>query len=237
MGRNKTSKTNKQQGIALARLSNPKNSANKENIPTPPCKPRTHGPNTSNKWYPELRNSRRQNHRLRSQLVKLDDATKNHQSLMALQSQTSTAELKDAQRTIKNQDAEISFLVTKAQGSRESIGRLRKLNSALWARVRRMTKKLQALAQRDRLMPVLHKMKSGRTYMTQVRALTRGLILAGCSQQQAGAIIRMVGKSFGITVSHTISRRSVGRFVLEGGIAAKIQLGSEISHAKGGINL
>ena len=71
------------------------------------------------------------------------------------------------------------------------------------------------------------------TYKPQARELARMLVAAGCSKEYVGTVIQMICKKAGITVQGKISRRTVSRAILEGGIAAQIQLGHELTQAKG----
>jgi hypothetical protein len=64
--------------------------------------------------------------------------------------------------------------------------------------------------------------------------LARLLVKAGCSRGYVGNVVNAVFKTAGITVrgNRTMSRRTVGRSILEGGIAAQVQLGYEIEKTK-----
>ncbi|KAJ6611155.1 hypothetical protein B0H10DRAFT_2437682 [Mycena sp. CBHHK59/15] len=63
--------------------------------------------------------------------------------------------------------------------------------------------------------------------------MARVLVKAGCSQGNVGSVICYVAKSAGIVVKGNPSRRSVQRALMEGGLAAKIQLGYELAQADG----
>ena len=71
------------------------------------------------------------------------------------------------------------------------------------------------------------------TYSTESRQLARLLTKAGCSREYVGQVIQAVCRSAGLTVKGKMSCRTVSRAILEGGIAAKIQLGHEVTQAKG----
>jgi hypothetical protein len=71
------------------------------------------------------------------------------------------------------------------------------------------------------------------TYSAESRQLARLLTKAGCSREYVGQVIQAVCQSAGITVKGKMSQRTVSRAILEGGIAAKIQLGYEVTQAKG----
>ena len=71
------------------------------------------------------------------------------------------------------------------------------------------------------------------TYKPQARQLARMLVAAGCSKEYVGSVIQMICKKAGVTVQGKMSRRTVSRAILEGGIAAQIQIGHELTQAKG----
>ncbi|KAI0051072.1 hypothetical protein FA95DRAFT_1486152 [Auriscalpium vulgare] len=76
------------------------------------------------------------------------------------------------------------------------------------------------------------KLTRGGAYTSQARALARTLVKNGCAMGSVASVVAKVAKTFGVSVDRSMSRRSVSRAVLEGGIAAKIQLGYEISQAQ-----
>lgn len=57
--------------------------------------------------------------------------------------------------------------------------------------------------------------------------------MAGVSAVQTPKVIRMCAQAFGVNIGSVQSPRSVGRFVLEGGVGAKIQMGSLLANAEG----
>ncbi|KAJ7652643.1 hypothetical protein B0H17DRAFT_869410, partial [Mycena rosella] len=69
------------------------------------------------------------------------------------------------------------------------------------------------------------------SYPPQARALARKLERHGCSQEFVGIVIEDVCKAAGVRVNRRMSRRTVGRCIGEGGVAAKIQLAHEIMDA------
>lgn len=58
--------------------------------------------------------------------------------------------------------------------------------------------------------------------------MARAIVKAGCGQEHVGQVIEEVCAGVGIKTVGNISRRTVGRSALEGGIASDIQLASEI---------
>jgi hypothetical protein len=78
-----------------------------------------------------------------------------------------------------------------------------------------------------------HKLLHKGAYSPQARDLARTLVAAGCSQQYVGNVIHTVCKNAGIAVQGSMSRHTVSRAILEGGIAAQIQIGHELAQAEG----
>ena len=76
----------------------------------------------------------------------------------------------------------------------------------------------------------LHLVQKG-VYTPEAKSLARLLVQAGCSKQYVGAVIEAVCKAAGVSVDVTMSSHTVSRAILEGGIAAEIQLGFEIANA------
>ena len=70
-------------------------------------------------------------------------------------------------------------------------------------------------------------------YKPKVRELARTLVAAGCSQEYVGGLVQTICENAGLTVSNKMSRRTVSRALLEGGVAAKVQLGHELAQTKG----
>src|SRR5882762_10257099 len=81
----------------------------------------------------------------------------------------------------------------------------------------------------NRTYKLLHK----GAYSPQARELARMLVSAGCSREYVSNVIHAVCKSAGVAVQGSMSRRTVSRAILEGGIAAKIQIGHELAQAEG----
>ncbi|RDB27700.1 hypothetical protein Hypma_003276 [Hypsizygus marmoreus] len=80
--------------------------------------------------------------------------------------------------------------------------------------------------------PVIFRLTRKGVYTPEARALARILVKSGCAEAHVGMCIQRAGKLFGITIKKNMDRRTVHRAIIEGGIAAKIQLGYEMSQAK-----
>ncbi|KAF8074877.1 hypothetical protein FPV67DRAFT_603049 [Lyophyllum atratum] len=81
--------------------------------------------------------------------------------------------------------------------------------------------------------------KKGRTfqlmqrgmYTAQARKMARYMVSTGTSEAKVGDALREIGELLGVHIERTMSQRTVQRAVLEGGVAADIQLGYEMSTA------
>jgi hypothetical protein len=70
-------------------------------------------------------------------------------------------------------------------------------------------------------------------YTTQYCFLALAFTRAGCTQSRIGGLLTWVGKVLGVKVKHSMSRRTVGCVITEGGIKVHIQLAHKLAHAKG----
>ncbi|THU94800.1 hypothetical protein K435DRAFT_819917 [Dendrothele bispora CBS 962.96] len=57
------------------------------------------------------------------------------------------------------------------------------------------------------------------------------MVLSGCSREKVGKLIKLMSKTFGIQFDHEMSRCTVSRAVLEGGVAARIQMAHDHSQS------
>ncbi|KAI0055922.1 hypothetical protein BV25DRAFT_1842639 [Artomyces pyxidatus] len=65
------------------------------------------------------------------------------------------------------------------------------------------------------------------------RALVRDLVAIGVPSTHVGETIALTGRHLGVSVEGRVSERSISRIVLEGGVAATMQLGDEMTQVKG----
>ncbi|KAG1774400.1 hypothetical protein EV702DRAFT_923276, partial [Suillus placidus] len=70
-------------------------------------------------------------------------------------------------------------------------------------------------------------------YSAETRSLARFLVHAGCSQESVGRVINKIARLAGATSNRVMSRHSVSRALIEGGVASRIQLGFEIKNTNG----
>ncbi|KAF8193284.1 hypothetical protein K438DRAFT_2133118 [Mycena galopus ATCC 62051] len=76
-------------------------------------------------------------------------------------------------------------------------------------------------------------LRKGGAYTADARAMARALVGAGCSQEKVGNMIQYVARMAGRSVKQKMSRRTVQRALMEGSVAARIQLAHEMVDADG----
>jgi chromosome segregation ATPase len=77
--------------------------------------------------------------------------------------------------------------------------------------------------------PLVKKLLQKGVYTSQAHEIARLLAKSGCAEQKIGGVITSVGKFLGVDMKGNMSQHTVQRAVLEGGIAADVQLGFEMS--------
>ncbi|KAJ7167440.1 hypothetical protein C8R43DRAFT_825985, partial [Mycena crocata] len=66
-------------------------------------------------------------------------------------------------------------------------------------------------------------------YTAQARRLARVMADSGCARGKVGPLMVRIGEIFGIRVTRAMDRRTVGRAIEEGGVAARMQAIFELS--------
>ncbi|KAF8221737.1 hypothetical protein L208DRAFT_1529652 [Tricholoma matsutake] len=125
---------------------------------------------------------------------------------------------------LESSAAEVSDLKDKLVQSRKKVHTLQKHNNCAPGTLAREVEKAKSQVLKEKHNFSL--LQKG-VYTPEACVLARMLVQAGCSQEYVGEIIQKVCKS-GVEVSAKMSRRTVARAILEGGIAAEIQLAYEI---------
>ena len=87
--------------------------------------------------------------------------------------------------------------------------------------------------EKAKAMPVMFKLMHGCMYFPEAWKLSRMLVLSGCAHSKVGLVIECIGNLTGAKIKQSMDAQTVGRTMMEGYVAAKGQLGYEISHAKG----
>jgi hypothetical protein len=78
-----------------------------------------------------------------------------------------------------------------------------------------------------------HRLVKKGVYDQRARALARLLVKAGCAQSWVGKIIHAVLEMAGIECPDEMSRRTVKRAILEGGMLADMQIGHRLAKIRG----
>ncbi|KAJ7681294.1 hypothetical protein B0H17DRAFT_867112, partial [Mycena rosella] len=76
-------------------------------------------------------------------------------------------------------------------------------------------------------------LKRNGVYTPEARALARMIERTGCAQGKVGSVIKYVAKAAGLKLKGTMSRRTVQRALMEGGVAARVQIAYEAAGADG----
>lgn len=82
---------------------------------------------------------------------------------------------------------------------------------------------------REHMLKYSIRLKSKGVYTPRARAIMRTLVTAGCSQKNIGSVIKSVGGLFGFDISDNVSKRTVRRAIIEGGVASSIQVGHALT--------
>ncbi|KAF8224288.1 hypothetical protein L208DRAFT_1381139 [Tricholoma matsutake] len=124
---------------------------------------------------------------------------------------------------LESSAAEVSDFKNKLAESRKKVHILQKRNNHAPGTLAREVEKAKSWALKHNF-SLLQK----GVYTPEACALACMLVQAGCSQEYVGEVNQKVCKSAGVEISAKMSRRTVSRAILEGGIGAEIQLAYEI---------
>lgn len=105
-------------------------------------------------------------------------------------------------------------------------------NKALQQRLKRTAGSLSRSLTRAKKSPMRRITEKG-IYTMQARKLARMMTDSGCARGKVGSLMQRLGDMFGVHISREMSRRTVGRAIEEGGVAAKMQVVYELSKNKG----
>lgn len=136
-------------------------------------------------------------------------------------------------RTRADAETAIRSLEDRYAVQRDKLTRCLGIVRTLQKRCARFPRVLEARIEQAKTRPTVFRLKQKGIYTNHARALARVLIRCGCSQRKVGEVVQLVGKALGITVLGRMSAHTVRRVVLEGGIASDLQMGFELSKAKG----
>lgn len=179
-----------------------------------------------------FRNERRQTQRLTAKNAVLAVEIRQLRSELTRVRAAATRAANSAFRASEDANLRISNLISHAHHHQKQNDTLRKTMRALKARCARAPKILKRAIQKASARPHIIKLTRHGVFTPEARALARIVVQSGCSQAKVGRVIQSIGKLLGITIKTPMSRRTVGRTILEGGVAAKIQLGYEMSRTQ-----
>lgn len=146
----------------------------------------------------------------------------------------------DATKALRQLDDVIRLHSTRDQVLRGQLEESRKRIRALQRRCARAPRVLaKAIARaeeggrRDVSRSAQCRIRRKGVYTPEMRALIRQMVKSGCAPDRIAQIVQIVGRMAGMPdLKCMVSRRTIQRVILEGGVAAKVQLGYEILQAK-----
>jgi hypothetical protein len=109
---------------------------------------------------------------------------------------------------------------------------LRRQIKALKQRVRRSIRSLSRTVNRVKNNSSVGRLTKRGVYTMQARSLARVMADSGCARGKVGPLLERIGEIFGVRVNRSMSRRTVGRAIEEGGIAARVQAIYELSQSQ-----
>ncbi|KAJ7698453.1 hypothetical protein B0H16DRAFT_1349539, partial [Mycena metata] len=115
----------------------------------------------------------------------------------------------------------------------DTIGTLCKQAKALKQRIRRSIRGFSRAVARAKEKSSICRITQKGIYTAHARKIARIMADGGCARGKIGPMLERIGQTFGVRIDRTMSRRTVGRAIKEGGVAAKMQLAFELSLNKG----
>ncbi|KIJ04561.1 hypothetical protein PAXINDRAFT_22145 [Paxillus involutus ATCC 200175] len=201
---------------------------------------------TSKKIYALLRNERHKSKRVHA------NAATSRACLDDIMSEVIPTIRRDAARKMQHQSAtsgrELALLqkqateaTSKTISIAEQLTESQKKVKALQMKLLRAARSLAQAAEKGRVIannkgPVAHLFYRKGVFTSRSRAFARTLVQAGCSQESVGTIMQKACVLLGFQEPRRMARRTVQRSVLEGGVAANIQLAHEISRSNSTLN-
>ncbi|KAJ7604097.1 hypothetical protein DFH06DRAFT_1349727 [Mycena polygramma] len=105
---------------------------------------------------------------------------------------------------------------------------LRGKNRAMAKRLDRAAGVMARTVARIEKKPGVSKVTRSGIYTSQTRRLARTMVQSGCARGKVGPLMSEIASVFGVKISRKMSRRTVSRAILEGGVAASMQMTYEI---------
>jgi hypothetical protein len=115
-----------------------------------------------------------------------------------------------------------------------SLARMQKRVASSSKTCNRLSMRLARLPEKvSRVLDQPHQLKEKGVIRDGTRHIVRDLVQLGVPMENVSSALEAVAQGLGMKVKGHVSTRSVGRIVLEGGVAAKLQLVHEIEQAEG----
>ncbi|KAJ7229548.1 hypothetical protein B0H12DRAFT_1077403 [Mycena haematopus] len=217
------------------------NNGNKENIsPKSAAQSQAKAPKKPRDYKSDYQNLQRKTRRLISHRERLQTAldsskTREKDSKSATEAaRLAAAQFRHREAALQGALAEALSKSTKeASKSQEVAAALRKKNKALQQKVQRAAGVLSRSISRAKTKRTLCRVTQKGIYTIQARKLARLMVDAGCARGKVGTLMERVGEIFGVHINRVMSRRTVGRAILEGGVAAKMQITYELGLNQG----
>ncbi|KAJ6483549.1 hypothetical protein C8R47DRAFT_1048987 [Mycena vitilis] len=123
----------------------------------------------------------------------------------------------------------------KLLGAQRLTSDVQRENRALGKRVQRASGVLQRAIARTKAKPFTTQLMRRGMYTIHARQMAREIAGAGAAREKVGPLMTKIAKIFGVKIDkqRSMSRRTVSRSILEGGIAARMQLTHELSSNEG----
>ncbi|TFK74719.1 hypothetical protein BDN72DRAFT_874903 [Pluteus cervinus] len=179
-----------------------------------------------------FRNEHRKNMRLTARNKELQARIKDLEGKNRHTEAKLTSQHKEFNKEHTQATNEVKYLRNYIEGRRKDLAQSKKVIRALEIRCSRAPSRKRALVQTNS-MPRLIRLKKNGMYTPMARTLIRILVQSGCSANKVPELIPKISQLLGIRITPTkISRRTVQRSIVEGGVAASLQTGYELTQAE-----
>ncbi|KAJ7877146.1 hypothetical protein B0H13DRAFT_1631869 [Mycena leptocephala] len=214
-----------------------KRAEDKENHPPSaptPLPPKPHKPPVTPKdWKNECQKVQRRFRHSKARQKKLEEEVSR---LKLADAATKRAAERSAER-IKQLSAILEKFVVEGQKksaeSKATIDAQRKQIKAQKQRLRRSIRGLSRAVERAKKKWSFCRLTQKGIYTAQARRLARVMADSGCARSKVGPLMVRIGEIFGIRIDRAMDRRTVGRAIEEGGVAARMQVIYELSKSSG----
>ncbi|KAJ7432948.1 hypothetical protein FB451DRAFT_1065022, partial [Mycena latifolia] len=219
------------------------NSRNKENVlPAATTSAATISHPTPRDYKTEFANSQRKvrrlqdgNGKLRSSLSDLKSRAKEEERAHAVAIRALQIAAKHNETLAAQRQSQLIQVQQKLLGLQSISDDLRANNLARTKQIQRSADVFARKIARIRARPHISKLTRRGIYTVQARHMARIMADAGCARAKVGPLMTKIAAIFGVKIdgNRTMSRRTVGRAILEGGVASRMQVVHELSLNEG----